>query len=453
MASPLQRHLSRRETFDSAVSQTPRRIAIPESVCNEYRDVTSCLPFESSPCIIGVDDPGLIQHIPSQFYHPHYANSARQVEGTSENRTPLFQSSRQSNEGIRTITQLEYMTGGPSSVGHQHVSGATTPLTASTAATSLTQNRATIENGPFYASGESSSFGYSPRNGHLSDLYVHRPHPPPPFHPHFTDERIHGLSQMSSRHQAHAMRHVLALHQLKRHHDLIMQRGDELIHQLGTMHTSCAPRSTASTPRNVQRTASGRVGSGNYFRNISDTIMSRVGVPSTERLEQINRLQNELRIYYDSLRSPGSAPQSSRVSQRMASADLRQSQSMSNSSNTMGTSSSSTRMTPRGVLSMYPSPRSINISESSQESYFNVGSGLPLGLIEAFPISRFQSNVSETCEEDRKTCTICLENFVHDEIIRRLPCTHAYHTSCIDAWLLRSKNCPICKCDCSSVLL
>jgi len=52
-----------------------------------------------------------------------------------------------------------------------------------------------------------------------------------------------------------------------------------------------------------------------------------------------------------------------------------------------------------------------------------------------------------------KQCTVCMENFVRDDQIRRLNCLHCFHKSCIDQWLDRSKRCPICKIDVTQMKL
>jgi len=44
-------------------------------------------------------------------------------------------------------------------------------------------------------------------------------------------------------------------------------------------------------------------------------------------------------------------------------------------------------------------------------------------------------------------CSICLNDVVQDESVRYLPgCGHLFHKSCIDLWLLRRADCPLCKC-------
>jgi hypothetical protein len=45
---------------------------------------------------------------------------------------------------------------------------------------------------------------------------------------------------------------------------------------------------------------------------------------------------------------------------------------------------------------------------------------------------------------------ICHEDFVHDEILRKVVmCQHQFHHDCIKAWYNKSATCPICKQDLS----
>ena len=42
-------------------------------------------------------------------------------------------------------------------------------------------------------------------------------------------------------------------------------------------------------------------------------------------------------------------------------------------------------------------------------------------------------------------CAICLEMFEEDENIIQLNCNHIFHLHCIDDWLQRKENCPVCR--------
>ncbi|KAL8208671.1 hypothetical protein R6Q57_008083 [Mikania cordata] len=43
-------------------------------------------------------------------------------------------------------------------------------------------------------------------------------------------------------------------------------------------------------------------------------------------------------------------------------------------------------------------------------------------------------------------CSICLECFNEGEICRVIPvCDHVFHVRCVDRWLMKVPNCPICR--------
>uniref|UniRef100_A0A6P6Y203 RING-type E3 ubiquitin transferase n=1 Tax=Dermatophagoides pteronyssinus TaxID=6956 RepID=A0A6P6Y203_DERPT len=50
---------------------------------------------------------------------------------------------------------------------------------------------------------------------------------------------------------------------------------------------------------------------------------------------------------------------------------------------------------------------------------------------------------NQACESD--VCSICLDRFCVNIIVRRLPCLHVFHIKCIDKWLKQNKKCPICR--------
>ncbi|KEP63939.1 UNVERIFIED_CONTAM: zinc finger, C3HC4 type (RING finger) domain-containing protein [Hammondia hammondi] len=44
----------------------------------------------------------------------------------------------------------------------------------------------------------------------------------------------------------------------------------------------------------------------------------------------------------------------------------------------------------------------------------------------------------------QENCCICLGEFADEEVIRELKCSHFFHHGCIDKWLLKNKQCPLC---------
>lgn len=42
-------------------------------------------------------------------------------------------------------------------------------------------------------------------------------------------------------------------------------------------------------------------------------------------------------------------------------------------------------------------------------------------------------------------CCICLSNYLEDEEVRQLPCSHLFHLRCVDHWLRIISCCPLCK--------
>jgi len=42
------------------------------------------------------------------------------------------------------------------------------------------------------------------------------------------------------------------------------------------------------------------------------------------------------------------------------------------------------------------------------------------------------------------SCAVCLSDFELEQMARRLPCRHHFHSDCIERWLLQNKRCPLC---------
>jgi hypothetical protein len=76
--------------------------------------------------------------------------------------------------------------------------------------------------------------------------------------------------------------------------------------------------------------------------------------------------------------------------------------------------------------------------------------GLTPQQLEMFP-PRTLSEGEEQTEEDN-TCSICLSNFTAGDEVRDLPCTHFFHSSCVDGWLQAETTCPLCRESCRPVV-
>lgn len=68
--------------------------------------------------------------------------------------------------------------------------------------------------------------------------------------------------------------------------------------------------------------------------------------------------------------------------------------------------------------------------------------GLVAERIHALPRFRVRRGTPPCGEQ----CAICIADFEHGDWDRQLPrCGHCFHQECIDLWLLRSDECPLCK--------
>jgi len=72
--------------------------------------------------------------------------------------------------------------------------------------------------------------------------------------------------------------------------------------------------------------------------------------------------------------------------------------------------------------------------------------GLTPAEIRALPSDTARRRDIEASEHECVECSICLNDLVSGDCVRHLPaCGHTFHRSCIDLWLLRRADCPLCK--------
>jgi hypothetical protein len=87
---------------------------------------------------------------------------------------------------------------------------------------------------------------------------------------------------------------------------------------------------------------------------------------------------------------------------------------------------------------------------SSLQGYRSLSGGCRSGLspeeIIALPSFTCCAGMQEVGVGEETECPICLHSFKQGDTLRQLDvCGHLFHRSCIDLWLLRSADCPLCK--------
>ncbi|ESQ30495.1 hypothetical protein EUTSA_v10011738mg [Eutrema salsugineum] len=56
-----------------------------------------------------------------------------------------------------------------------------------------------------------------------------------------------------------------------------------------------------------------------------------------------------------------------------------------------------------------------------------------------------QTYSSAEVNNERRDCSICLESFAKGDILISLPCSHSFHSSCLNPWLKACGDCPYCR--------
>ncbi|KAJ0229775.1 E3 ubiquitin-protein ligase RHY1A [Hirschfeldia incana] len=95
------------------------------------------------------------------------------------------------------------------------------------------------------------------------------------------------------------------------------------------------------------------------------------------------------------------------------------------------------------------------VSLSSNSSSFHSTDGVqvsyecnkkPHGLTQgAIDDLRQQTFSSASVKTERRDCSICLESFTSGDVLTSLPCTHSFHSSCLNPWLKACGDCPCCR--------
>ena len=82
-------------------------------------------------------------------------------------------------------------------------------------------------------------------------------------------------------------------------------------------------------------------------------------------------------------------------------------------------------------------------NEDDDGIYLDGERGLNKLILDNMVISKIKD--IDKLDNDKKKCTICLENYLNGDDSIALPCIHIFHAECIKTWLKNHNNCPICK--------
>ncbi|XP_071955404.1 uncharacterized protein [Antedon mediterranea] len=74
-----------------------------------------------------------------------------------------------------------------------------------------------------------------------------------------------------------------------------------------------------------------------------------------------------------------------------------------------------------------------------------LGPAIEKGL-SAIEISQLPTFIyTPDCKIQNKACSICMADYETGDNLRKLPCFHDYHDTCVDQWLVKNPACPICR--------
>ncbi|CAI0400628.1 unnamed protein product, partial [Linum tenue] len=67
-------------------------------------------------------------------------------------------------------------------------------------------------------------------------------------------------------------------------------------------------------------------------------------------------------------------------------------------------------------------------------------------FLDSLPLFTFASIHRRSASFSSGDCAVCLSKFEPKDKLRLLPlCCHAFHSACIDTWLLSNQTCPLCR--------
>ncbi|KAK6920911.1 Zinc finger, RING-type [Dillenia turbinata] len=101
------------------------------------------------------------------------------------------------------------------------------------------------------------------------------------------------------------------------------------------------------------------------------------------------------------------------------------------------------QFTPAMLTAYHWQVRVANISYEEIYDVYSATRGLSGSTLKKLPCHI----ISDELKADQNICcTICLQDIEVGELARSLPrCSHTYHLTCVDKWLMRHGSCPVCR--------
>ena len=91
-------------------------------------------------------------------------------------------------------------------------------------------------------------------------------------------------------------------------------------------------------------------------------------------------------------------------------------------------------------------PENLNHASPDDSTVINIAQdmrGLMMDVLTNIPVQKVR--IVELDHETAAQCSVCHETVQIGDDVRKLPCDHTFHQSCIDVWVLQHATCPNCR--------
>ncbi|XP_030621476.1 RING finger protein 148 [Chanos chanos] len=85
--------------------------------------------------------------------------------------------------------------------------------------------------------------------------------------------------------------------------------------------------------------------------------------------------------------------------------------------------------------------------ERLQQRHLKTVAKKAIDKLQVRTLRRNDPEVESNVESNTNSCAVCIESFRHGDVVTVLPCSHLFHKTCIEPWLLEHRTCPMCKYD------